>query len=79
MAEGKTRGRLSDPAYRLSSPQLTREGEGVLLILTASQCGSDEFLCEATNKIGSQRSRPVLLPAGVTTGEGCFLCINMGC
>ncbi|XP_029700730.1 sialoadhesin-like isoform X1 [Takifugu rubripes] len=50
--------------------QLTLQGEGALLILTASPFGSDEFLCKAANKIGSQRSRPVPLPAGVTTGSG---------
>lgn len=53
----------------LSSPQLIRQGEGALLILTVPHCDSDEFLCEASNMVGSQRSRPVPLPASLTPGE----------
>lgn len=51
------------------SPQLIGQGEGRLLVLTAAPCHSAEYLCEAKNRIGSQRSRPLPLEVGPAPGQ----------
>lgn len=70
--QDKTQGWSSDHP---SSPQLIRQGQGKVMILTVARLGGGAFLCEAKNAIGSQRSRLVLL-ASASTGEeadGAFL------
>lgn len=59
-----------DPhTYHLSLSQVKKEGEGKTLILQVSQRDSGVYLCEAQTKRGSQKSEPVSLEVGSTTGK----------
>ncbi|XP_070778290.1 uncharacterized protein [Enoplosus armatus] len=55
--------------YRVDAGQLTKKGEGEMLVLQVSQRDSRVYLCEAQTQRGSQRSRPVTLDVNSTTGS----------
>ncbi|XP_070841083.1 myelin-associated glycoprotein [Chaetodon trifascialis] len=47
--------------YRVETGQLSKRGEGEILVLKVKQGDSGAYLCEALAKMGSQRSNPVSL------------------
>lgn len=55
--------------YRIRPENLTKMGEGEILVLQVGQKDSGVYLCEAQNQMGSQRSRPVSLEVNITTGS----------
>ncbi|XP_041811539.1 myelin-associated glycoprotein isoform X2 [Chelmon rostratus] len=55
--------------YRADNGQLTKRGEGQILVLKVDQGDSGAYLCEALSKRGSQRSGPVTLEVNATTGS----------
>ncbi|XP_042362732.1 myelin-associated glycoprotein-like isoform X2 [Plectropomus leopardus] len=54
--------------FRFNNGNLTKKGQGEMLILQARPEDSDLYLCEAQNEKGSQRSRPVFLEVNITSG-----------
>ncbi|XP_076611001.1 myelin-associated glycoprotein isoform X2 [Chaetodon auriga] len=59
--------------YRVETGQLTKRGEGEILVLKVKKEDSGAYLCEALAKMGSQRSNPVSLQVTTTTTDSSSL------